>query len=106
MATIVDALLVTLGVDSSGVDKGMAEAQERINSGVKNIVSALTAPLMAAFAGLSAGAAGNSTTTTNINGPITIATQATDAKGIAADFSRDLREEMDMTFAVDTGVRQ
>lgn len=57
MATIVDALLVTLGVDSSGVDRGMNQAQERINSGVKNIVSALSAPIMAALAGFSAGAA-------------------------------------------------
>lgn len=57
MATVVDALLVTLGVDSSGVDKGMADAQQRIGGGVKNIVSALSAPLMAALAGFSAGAA-------------------------------------------------
>ena len=57
MATIVDALLVTMGVESSGVDKGMADAQQRINSGVKNIVSALSAPIMAALAGFSAGAA-------------------------------------------------
>ena len=57
MATVVDALLVTLGVDSSGVDHGMNQAQERINSGVKNIVSALSAPIMAALAGFSAGAA-------------------------------------------------
>lgn len=57
MATVVDALLVTLGVDSSGVDRGMNQAQERINSGVKNIVSALSAPIMAALAGFSAGAA-------------------------------------------------
>ena len=57
MATIVDALLVTMGVETSGVDKGMADAQQRINSGVKNIVSSLAAPLMAALAGFSAGAA-------------------------------------------------
>ena len=57
MATVVDALLVTLGVDSSGVDRGMNQAQQRINSGVKNIVSALSAPIMAALAGFSAGAA-------------------------------------------------
>lgn len=57
MATVVDALLVTLGVDSSGVDRGMNQAQERINSGVKNIVSALSAPIMAALAGFSAGEA-------------------------------------------------
>ena len=57
MATIVDALLVTMGVETSGVDKGMADAQQRINSGVKNIVSALSAPIMAALAGFSAGAA-------------------------------------------------
>lgn len=63
MATIVDALLVTMGVESSGVDKGMEEARQRINSGVKNIVSSLAAPLMAAFAGFSAGAAINTFTT-------------------------------------------
>lgn len=57
MATIVDALLVTMGVETSGVDKGMNAAQQRISSGVKNIVSSLAAPLMAALAGFSAGAA-------------------------------------------------
>lgn len=64
MATVVDALLVTLGVDSSGVDRGMNQAQERINSGVKNIVSALSAPIMAALAGFSAGAAVSAYTST------------------------------------------
>lgn len=64
MATVVDALLVTLGVDSSGVDRGMNQAQERINSGVKNIVSALSAPIMAALAGFSAGAAVSAYTAT------------------------------------------
>lgn len=64
MATVVDALLVTLGVDSSGVDRGMNQAQERINSGVKNIVSALSAPIIAALAGFSAGAAVSAYTST------------------------------------------
>ena len=41
----------------------MEEARQRINSGVKNIVSSLAAPLMAAFAGFSAGAAINTFTT-------------------------------------------
>ena len=57
MATVVDALLITLGLDSSGVDRGMNQAQERIKGGVKNIVSALSAPIMAAFAGFSTGEA-------------------------------------------------
>ncbi len=64
MATVVDALLVTLGVDSSGVDRGMNQAQERINSGVKNIVYALSAPIMAVLAGFSAGAAVSAYTAT------------------------------------------
>ena len=52
-------------------------------------------------------AARNSTTTANFTGPITINTQATDAKGIAFDFTRSVKEEADaMAFAVDTGVRQ
>lgn len=57
MATIVDALLVTFGLETSGVDKGISEAKQKISGGMKNIFSALSAPLMGAMAAFSAGAA-------------------------------------------------
>ena len=56
MATVVDSLLVTLGVDSKGVDDGIQAARGKITGGLRNIVSAMAAPLMTAFAGFSAGA--------------------------------------------------
>ena len=57
MATVVDALLITLGLDTKGVDTGMEAARGKITGGLKGIVSAMAAPVMPAFAGLSAGAA-------------------------------------------------
>lgn len=56
MATVVDALLITLGIDTKGVDKGMDAARDKITGGLKSIVSAMAAPVMTAFAGFSAGA--------------------------------------------------
>lgn len=50
MANVIDSLLVTLGVDSSGVGKGMAQAEGAIKGGVKNIVNNILAPLAGAFA--------------------------------------------------------
>lgn len=64
MATVVDALLITLGLDTRGVDKGMDAARGKITGGVKGIVSAMAAPVMTAFAGLSAGAAISAYTST------------------------------------------
>lgn len=46
---LLDALYFTLGLDPSGVDKGMKEAESRISNGVKTIKS-LVAPLVGAFA--------------------------------------------------------
>lgn len=50
MATIVDALVITLGLDTKGVKEGMAQAETTISSGVKNIVGNVLAPLAGAFA--------------------------------------------------------
>ena len=64
MATVVDALLITLGLDTRGVDKGMDAARGKITGGLKSIVSAMAGPVMTAFAGLSAGAAISAYTST------------------------------------------
>lgn len=50
MATVVDSLFITLGLDSSGVSKGMNDAQSKIASGVSSITRNVLAPLMTAFA--------------------------------------------------------
>lgn len=50
MANIVDALIVTLGLDSSGVDKGMRSAEASFSRGVKNIVTHILAPLAGTMA--------------------------------------------------------
>lgn len=50
MATVIDSLLITLGVDPSGVKKGMAQASQSIDSGVKSIIQNIAAPLAGAFA--------------------------------------------------------
>lgn len=49
-ASVIDALLITLGVDSSGVKSGMAQAENTIAQGAKNIMNNILAPLAAAFA--------------------------------------------------------
>lgn len=50
MANIIDSLLITLGLDSSGLSKGMSQAENRLAGGVKNITSNILAPLAGAFA--------------------------------------------------------
>lgn len=64
METVVDALLITLGIDTKGVDKGMEAARGKITGGLKGIVSAMAAPVMAAFAGFSGAAAISAYTST------------------------------------------
>lgn len=49
-ASVIDALLITLGVDSSGVKSGMAQAENTIAQGAKNIMNNVLKPLAAAFA--------------------------------------------------------
>lgn len=49
-ASVIDALLITLGVDSSGVKSGMAQAENTIAASAKNIMNNILAPLAAAFA--------------------------------------------------------
>lgn len=50
MATVVDSLLITMGLDGAGVTKGMNQVENRLSSGVKNIVTNILAPLAGAFA--------------------------------------------------------
>ena len=75
MASVIDALMITLGVDSSGVQSGMAQAENTIAASAKNIMNNILAPLAAALALGSAfneyltgaQAAGNLATTLNEN---------------------------------------
>lgn len=48
--SVIDALLITLGIDSSGVKSGMTQAENTIAQGAKNIMNNILAPLAAAFA--------------------------------------------------------
>ena len=50
MANIIDSLLITMGLDGSGVSKGMNEVEGTLASGVKNITTNILAPLAGAFA--------------------------------------------------------
>ena len=50
MASVIDALMITLGVDSSGVKSGMAQAENTIAASAKNIMNNILAPLAAALA--------------------------------------------------------
>lgn len=50
MASVIDALLITLGVDSSGVKSGMEQAENTIAASAKNIMNNILAPLAAALA--------------------------------------------------------
>ncbi|MDL2315516.1 phage tail tape measure protein [Desulfovibrio sp. OttesenSCG-928-A18] len=49
MANVIDSLLITLGMDSSGVSKGMKQAQGSIQQGV-GMIKSLLAPMAGAFA--------------------------------------------------------
>lgn len=50
MANVIDSLLITMGLDGSGVKRGMAEIEGSLSSGVKNITTNILAPLAGAFA--------------------------------------------------------
>ena len=50
MASVIDALMITLGVDSSGVKSGMEQAENTIAASAKNIMNNILAPLAAALA--------------------------------------------------------
>lgn len=50
MVSVIDALLITLGVDSSGIKSGMAQAENTIAASAKNIMNNILAPLAAALA--------------------------------------------------------
>lgn len=49
--TLIDSLVITLGIDPKDVEKGMNQASSTIDKGIKNIVGNLLAPLAGAFAG-------------------------------------------------------
>ena len=50
MATVIDALIITMGLDPAGVDKGMDQVESRLKGGVGNIVNNIFAPLAGVFA--------------------------------------------------------
>lgn len=53
MATVIDALVITLGLDPKGVQKGMADAEKTVTGGMSKITSIIkgfAAPLAGAFA--------------------------------------------------------
>ena len=51
---VVDKLVIALGLDTKGVDKGISEAQSKLTAGFKGIMGKVFAPLMAgmSFAGI------------------------------------------------------
>lgn len=58
MATVIDALVITLGLDSKNAERDLEQARGKLQNGAKGIASAIAAPLAAAAAGLfSVGAA-------------------------------------------------
>lgn len=57
MATIIDALIITLGLDPKGVGTGLAQTRTVLDGGVKSIASQIIAPLSAMLAGAFAGGA-------------------------------------------------
>lgn len=78
MATIVDSLLITLGLDTSGVDKGMAQANQKMQAGLRRFASFI-APIAGAL-----GAMGFAKLISDY-------TSAADALG---KFSKKIRENM------------
>lgn len=57
MATIIDALVITLGLDPKGVNTGMQQTKATLDAGVKNIASQIIAPLSMLLAGALTGGA-------------------------------------------------
>ena len=53
MSMVVDELIIKLGLDPKGIDKGIAQAQNKLTTGFKGFATKLFAPLTA---GLSVGA--------------------------------------------------
>lgn len=53
MATVIDALVITLGLDPKGVQKGMTDAEKTVTGGmskITSIIKSFAAPLAGAFA--------------------------------------------------------
>ena len=59
MATIIDALVITLGLDSKDAERDLQAVRGRMQAGARSIASAIAAPIAAAAASLfSVGAEG------------------------------------------------
>ena len=54
MATVIDSFLLSLGLESRGIDQGMAEARQRLSRGFAQISQAVSSPLKAVSAAFSA----------------------------------------------------
>ena len=53
MASVIDALVITLGLDPKGVKQGMAEAEKTVGGGmskITNVIKSFAAPIAGAFA--------------------------------------------------------
>ena len=52
--TVVDKLVIALNLDTKGIDKGISQAQSKLETGFKGIIGKVFAPLMAgmSFAGI------------------------------------------------------
>lgn len=50
MATIIDSLIISLGLDTGGVSQGMRKAESSLQTGVKHIMGNILAPLAGALA--------------------------------------------------------
>lgn len=53
--TVLDTLMLALGVDTKGMDKGLNEAQQKMQAASKSLASNLLSPMKAAFGALAAG---------------------------------------------------
>ena len=45
--TVVEKLVIALRLDTNGIDKGIAQAQSKLETGFKGIIGKVFAPLMA-----------------------------------------------------------
>ena len=53
--TVLDTLTLALGIDSKGIDTGLAEAQRKIDQGARSLANSLMSPFKAALGSLIAG---------------------------------------------------
>ncbi len=53
--TVLDTLFLSLGVDTKGLDAGMAQAQQKIDAGARSLATSFMSPFKAALGALAAG---------------------------------------------------